>query len=85
MNAKFRRKHPIDPYIADFCSPSIKLVIEIDDGEHKDQTEYDQYRTAYLESKGYQVLHFWNNEVMNDLDAVVIRIEEAIDKRRSID
>ena len=67
----FRRQHAIGPYIVDFCSPSHKLIIELDGGQHLDQQEYDAERTAYLEAKGYHVLRFWNNEVMENLDGVV--------------
>ena len=78
MNARFRRQHPIHPYAVDFCAPRLKLIIEVDGGQHMDQKEYDRQRTIYLESKGYRVLRFWNSEVMKDLNAVVIAIEEVI-------
>ena len=81
-DTRFRRQHPINPYIVDFCCPRLKLVIEVDGGQHLDQKEYDQYRTDYLESKGYQVLRFWNNEVLNDLIVVVQVIEKAINKKK---
>ena len=83
MNARFRRQHPIDPYIVDFCAPHLKLVIEVDGNQHKDSVEYDRYRTGYLEEKGYRVLRFWNNQVMNDLDAVVLEIINTIDEINS--
>jgi very-short-patch-repair endonuclease len=78
INARFRRQHPIPPYIVDFCAPRLKLVIEVDGGQHLDQAEYDQYRSDYLEEKGYRVLRFWNNQVMNDLDSVVLTIINTI-------
>jgi very-short-patch-repair endonuclease len=80
LNVRFRRQHPIPPYIVDFYAPQIKLIIEVDGGQHMEQKEYDRQRTTYLESKGYQVLRFWNNEVLQDLNAVVIAIEEIIRK-----
>ncbi len=67
----FRRQHAIGPYITDFCAPSRKLVIEIDGSQHLDQEEYDAERTAFLESKGYHVLRFWNGQVMNDIEGVL--------------
>jgi very-short-patch-repair endonuclease len=82
MNVRFRRQHPISPYVVDFCAPRLKLIIEVDGGQHMEQKEYDRQRTIYLESKGYQVLRFWNSEVMKDLNAVVIVIEEAITKMK---
>lgn len=74
----FRRQHSIGPYIVDFCAPRRKLIIELDGGQHLEREEYDQRRTAYLEEKGYRVLRFWNNYVMNDLDSVVQAILDAL-------
>ncbi len=61
----------------DFFCPEAKLVIELDGGQHAEQTQEDMMRTAYLENAGYRVLRFWNNEVMADTDAVLERIAEA--------
>ena len=55
---KFRRQHPIQPYIVDFICPEKKLIIELDDGQHADAIEYDEKRTLFLESKGYTVIRF---------------------------
>jgi len=52
----FRRQHAIGPYIADFCAPGRKLVIDVDGSQHLDQLEYDARRTAYLAERGYEVL-----------------------------
>ena len=62
----FRRQHAIGPFITDFCAPRKKLVIELDGSQHLEQEKYDEERTKYLESKGYKVIRFWNNEVMNN-------------------
>jgi very-short-patch-repair endonuclease len=59
----FRRQHAIGHYIVDFCSPARKLVIELDGGQHLEQEGYDARRTAFLESRGYKVLRFWDHEV----------------------
>ena len=67
----FRKQHAIGNYIVDFCAPSKKLIIELDGSQHLEQEEYDKERTAFLSSKGYKVLRFWNNQVMNELDAVL--------------
>lgn len=77
--ARFRRQHAIGSFIADFCAPRRKLVIELDGSQHLEQTEYDQERTAYFESKGYRVIRFWNNQVMNDLDSVIKVIMFALE------
>ena len=67
----FRRQHAIGNYIVDFCAPSQKLVIELDGRQHLEQEDYDKERTAFLKSKGYKVLRFWNNDVMNDMEKVL--------------
>ncbi len=77
-SAHVRRQHAIGPYIVDFCAPRQKLIIELDGGQHLDQAEYDAERTAYLESKGYRVLRFWNDEVIQNRDAVILVILEAL-------
>ena len=58
----FRNQHAIGEYVVDFCSPARKLIIELDGSQHLDQEEYDADRTAFLESRGYRVLRFWNGE-----------------------
>jgi very-short-patch-repair endonuclease len=77
---QFRRQHAIGNYIVDFCSPRRKLIIELDGSQHLDQVESDSERTKYLEAKGYRVLRFWNNEVMNEIDAVLNVIWTEINK-----
>jgi very-short-patch-repair endonuclease len=67
----FRRQHAIGNYIVDFCAPRRKLVVELDGSQHLEQTAYDAERTEFLKTKGYKVLRFWNNDVMNNLDAVL--------------
>ncbi|HJR79531.1 MAG TPA: endonuclease domain-containing protein [Anaerolineales bacterium] len=63
--------HAIGNYSVDFCAPQKKLIIELDGSQHLEQSEYDNDRTKYFESKGYRVLRFWNNDVTNHLDAVL--------------
>jgi very-short-patch-repair endonuclease len=67
----FRRQHAIGNYITDFCAPGKMLVVELDGGQHLEQEEEDIERTAFLESKGYRVLRFYNKDVMKDIDKVV--------------
>jgi very-short-patch-repair endonuclease len=76
----FRRQHAIGPYIADFSAPSRKLVIELDGSQHLDQEESDAERTAFLASKGYRVLRFWNSDVMNKTMDVMAMILEELKK-----
>ena len=61
---RFRRQHPIGPFIADFCCTEAKLVIELDGGQHALRLRDDQLRAKYLESQGYVVIRFWDNDVL---------------------
>jgi very-short-patch-repair endonuclease len=79
----FRRQHAIGNYVVDFCTPRKKLIIEVDGGQHLEQQEYDVERTAFFESKGYKVIRFWNHEVMNDLDTVMLAIFHALNLETS--
>lgn len=71
---KFRRQHPINNFIADFYCHSAKLIIEVDGGIHNFQKDYDKGRDYELNSLGLKVLRFSNEEVLNDLDKVLIKI-----------
>ena len=77
-NVHFRRQYVIGKYIVDFCSPRKKLIIELDGSQHLDYREYDQERTSFLKSKGYRILRFWNNDVANDLEGVIVVIQQAL-------
>ena len=74
---KFRRQTPIVRHIVDFVCMEQRLVIEVDGGQHQEQSRYDNERTALLESEGYRVLRFWNNELLTGLESVadVILVE----------
>jgi very-short-patch-repair endonuclease len=72
---RFNRQFPVGPFICDFVSRTAKLIIEVDGGQHAQQVEVDARRTAYLKSKGYRVVRFWNNDVLENIDGVVLRIE----------
>jgi very-short-patch-repair endonuclease len=74
---KFRRQHPIGPYIADFYCHSASLVVELDGMSHDTTREYDQRRDEYLKRQGLTVLRILNDEVMSDLDAVAMAILAA--------
>ena len=78
----FRRQHAIGPYITDFCAPGRKLVIEVDGSQHLGQEEYDEQRNAFLESKGYRVLRFWNSDVMNRIEEVMNAILAEADRSK---
>jgi very-short-patch-repair endonuclease len=74
----FRRQHAIGKYIIDFICVKRKLAIELDGTQHLEQSDYDIQRTAYLESQGYKVIRFWNDQIMNDIEGVIRSIEAAL-------
>ena len=78
LGVNFRRQHAIEKYIPDFVCIEKKLIIELDGSQHLEQQEYDAERTEFLKSKGYKVLRFWNNDVMNDIDSVMNVIWDAL-------
>lgn len=79
-DVKFRRQKPIENFIVDFVSPDTKLIIELDGGQHNETKDklLDSERTKVLKSKGYKVIRFWNNEVINQLESVLKRILEEL-------
>jgi very-short-patch-repair endonuclease len=79
-DAHFRRQHAIGNYIVDFCAPRRKLIVELDGSQHLEQEEYDAERTEFLKSKGYKVLRFWNNDVMNNIDSVLNVIWDTLNE-----
>jgi very-short-patch-repair endonuclease len=75
---KFRRQHPIGPFVTDFCCTEAKLIVELDGGHHALERRSDAERTRYLEAQGYRVLRFWNNEALSSVDGVLQRIALAL-------
>jgi very-short-patch-repair endonuclease len=73
----FRRQVRLGRYIVDFASHQAHIVIEVDGGQHADN-KADAARTRFLESQGYPVLRFWNNEVLKNIDGVLEVIHRAI-------
>ena len=80
-DAKFRRQVPIGSYFADFLSFSMKLVIEVDGGQHGEAQEYDARRTAFIEAQGYRVIRFWNNDVLGNTEGVIAAISLSLGER----
>lgn len=68
---KFRRQHPVGNYILDFACIEAKLAIEVDGGQHNELQSLDNLRTAWLETQGWKVLRFWNNEVLQNVEGVL--------------
>ena len=73
---KFRRQYPIRSYIVDFLCFSERLIIELDGGHHNEgqQIIYDKNRANFLESQGFVILRFWNNQVLGETEAVLNKI-----------
>jgi len=79
-DAKFRRQVPIGPYVVDFFCHEHGLIVEADGGQHL-ESRHDAKRTQYLEQQGCAVLRFWNDEILNNQDAVLTKILEALSGR----
>ena len=74
---KFKRQILIGQYVADFAGMDRKLLVEVDGGQHAQSTS-DAERTKWLEDQGFRILRFWNNEVLNETDAVLGVILAAV-------
>ena len=79
FNAKFRRQHPLGPYILDFVSIDHRLVVELDGTQHytSDGVVADAERTAFLESRGLRVLRFTNVDLLTETESVLESIQRA--------
>jgi very-short-patch-repair endonuclease len=80
---RFRRQVPIGPYIVDFLCPQLKLVVEIDGGQHVEQVDYDSRRSNYLAAVGYQVVRFWNHDVLLHPELVADEILRIVARIKS--
>jgi very-short-patch-repair endonuclease len=76
----FRRQAPIGSYFVDFACHAQRIAIELDGGHHNEaaQSQLDRQRDAYLASKGYRVLRFWNDDVLTNIDGVLSVIADAL-------
>lgn len=79
LNVKFHRQHSIGRFIADFCAPRLKLIIELDGITHDDPVvqEKDRVKQKFLEDRGFTVLHFKDSEVLGNVDNVLNKIKQA--------
>ena len=79
LGYKFIRQYNIDDkYIADFYCASKKIIIEIDGGQHCDN-EKDKARDCYLRTRGFHVLRFWNNDILQNIDGCLEVIKQNLD------
>jgi len=81
---KFRRQAPFDRFIVDFICAEARLIIELDGGQHAMRSEQDANRTAVLDSMGYLVLRFWNNDVLSNIDGVLEVISNTMTRHGSV-
>ncbi len=75
---KFRRQHAVPPHIVDFCCVEAGVVIELDGSQHGEPA--DAARTRHLEGKGWRVIRFWNNDVLNQTEVVVEAIWNVLSR-----
>ena len=73
---KFRRQQPIDNYIVDFVCFEKRIIVEVDGGQHATRSKDDTARDTYLRQQGFQVLRFWNNEVLQNINGVLEVVKE---------
>ena len=80
---KFRRQHPIDPYVLDFYCPNMKLAVELDGSGHDFRLRemHDHTRSEFLARQGIAVVRFWNHQVREELDSVLEAIWLALEDR----
>ena len=78
LGHRFRRQHPIPPYTIDFTCIPARLAIELDGATHATP---DPRRETFLAERGWQVLHFWNNEVLANRPGILTRIAEVLAER----
>jgi len=74
---KFKRQLPIDHYIVDFACLRHRLIVEADGGQHC-ENEADRCRDADLKARGFRLLRFWNNDILNNEEGVITRILETL-------
>ena len=82
LGHKFLRQHIIGDYIVDFLCRDVQLVIEVDGGYHSErqQQEDDRVRQEWLESVGYRVIRFTNEEILCDIENTLLRINNSINQ-----
>ena len=75
---QFRRQYSIGPFFVDFICLEARLIVEVDGSQHADQKDRDKSRSEFLRAKGYNLLRFWNFDVLSEIDSVVERIAAVL-------
>jgi very-short-patch-repair endonuclease len=78
---KFRRQHPYGDFILDFVCLQRRVIVELDGSQHADAQLRDDARTARIEVAGFEILRFWNNEVLEDTEGVLESIRQCLERR----
>ena len=78
LGVRFLRQHPLLGYVADFCCPEARLVVEVDGRSHDGRGDADRARQSDIEALGYRVLRLSNDDVVRDLDAAAARVAEML-------
>ncbi|RCX32277.1 endonuclease domain-containing protein [Thioalbus denitrificans] len=78
---KFRRQVPVGLYIADFLCYEKRLIVELDGGQHMERRYHDRQRDDWLRNQGFEVVRFWNDEVLRDPGAVLEEIARQLERR----
>lgn len=81
LGLKFRRQHSVGNYILDFACIDLKLSIEVDGGQHSEMQSQDNLRTAWLETQGWKVLRFGNNEVLQNIEGVLEQVYNELSNK----
>jgi len=76
---RFRRQHPIGRHVVDFACPAAKLAVELDGGQHAISRGADEARTREIAYRGYRVIRFWNNDVVQNLPGVLLMIRRELE------
>ena len=78
QDRKFRRQVPMGPYVVDFLCEEARLIVELDGGQHADRVQHDAVRGDWLAARGYRVLRFWNNDVLENIEGVLHSLSLAL-------
>jgi very-short-patch-repair endonuclease len=71
FDLKFRRQQPMGHYIVDFVCFQKRIIIEVDGGQHAENKRKDTQRDSWLRQNGFKILHFWNNDILKNIDGVL--------------
>jgi len=78
---KFRRQHPLGPYIFDFVCLSKKVVIEVDGPVHDGKVAYDRRRDLWIKSQGFTIMRIKNDELKTNREVVLLKLRKYLLRR----